>query len=316
MHSCVQSRWVAEKMLWITAYEEGKSITKIARDVGVTRDTVYKWIGRYKESGISGLQPKKPGSKHGRHPFRLDPHIIDRVVEIHSEYGEGPRKIVRKLRGEGIKVSHMSVYRHLVSRGKIVPRKKKRKSKDAKLHVCNQPGEELQLDVMHVDPLPGTEDALGRSRKGFNYQYTLIDDCTRVQYALLFNRLLQDNTCKFLDEVVSKSPLRMQKIRMDNGSENQSKVRSFLKARRINWIYNKPSRPDQNGKVERVHRTDNEEFYLRDYSRSFKERKTGLSKYLVYYNNQRPHFGLGMNGLTPLQKLQSFENYKTVDLIM
>lgn len=315
MHSCVKSRWVEEKMIWVTAYEEGKSVTEIARSAGVARDTVYKWLERYKRLGPQGLLPQRPGSPSGFHPLRTDSWVIDKIVDIYKEYGNGPRKIVRKLEKEGVKVSHMTVYRHLVGKGVITKRKRKRRRKP-NLHVADYPGEEVQLDVMHVDPIAGTEDRLGRTRKGFHYQHTLIDDCTRTQHATLFPNLSQDNTCEFLDRVIGKSPFHLQRIRMDNGSENQSKVRNLLKARKISWIYNQPSRPDQNGKVERVHRTDTQEYYLRSEATSFKERVLGLNKYLLYYNNKRPHFGLGMNGKTPLEKLRTFKQYQSVDLIV
>ena len=71
-----------------------------------------------------------------------------------------------------------------------------------------------------------------------------------------------------------------------------------------------------NGKVERTHRIDTEEFYLKDESRSLTERQMGLARYLLFFNNRRPHWGYGMDGKTPLQKLQSFKEYETVTLIV
>ncbi len=63
-------------------------------------------------------------------------------------------------------------------------------------------------------------------------------------------------------------------------------------------------KPAQNGKVERFHRTVDDEFYSRycfqdkdDLIRKFRE-------YLVYYNHEREH--LSLNGLTPLEKLRTY----------
>lgn len=318
MHNCIKSRWVEEKMLWVTAHEEGKKITQIAKNVRVSRKTIHKWLARYSQGGISGLMPEKPGAKTGTHPSALSRAVIAKIIDLYEEEDYGIRSIVYLLTKEGINISHMSVYRYLVARGKIVPHHRRRR-RIPKLHVCEYPGEELQLDVMHVDPIPGTEDQSGKkwaSRKGFHYQYTLIDDCTRVQYAGLFSRLSQDNTCLFLEEVMAKSPFSLAKIRMDNGLEFQTRTRGFLTKKGINYIYNLPSRPDMNGKVERVHRIDTEEFYLKDCSHSLEERQAGLVKYLTHYNNQRPHWGYGMDGKTPLEKLQSFKEYQTVTLIV
>lgn len=318
MHNCIKSRWVAEKMIWVTAYQQGKSITQIAQEAHVSRHTLYKWLGRFKHEGIGGLTPKAPGVKTGNHPSSISKDLVLKMIKLNDEEGYGIRSIVHELKKENISVSHMTVYRYLVSRGRIIP-KHKRRRKEPKLHVCDLPGEEMQLDVMHVDPLAGTEDTKEgkwRSRRGFHYQYTLVDDCTRVQYAKLFVNLSQDNTCMFLEEILSKTPFTVSCVRMDNGTEFQTKTRSFLKTRRINFIYNRPSRPDMNGKVERTHRIDTEEFYLKDLSHTFEERQTGLNSYLHHYNNKRPHWGFGMDGKTPLEKLQTFTQYQSVNLIV
>ena len=311
MHACIKSRWVEEKMIWITAHDEGKTVTDIARSAKVTRDTVYKWLGRFELEGMKGLLPRKPGSVTGTHPLRIDHGVITEIIDLFENEDLRTREIGRRLR-----ISHMTAYRHLIDKGKIKPERRRRRKKIPALHVCDFPGEELQLDVMHVDPLPGTEDKLGRSRKGFHYQYTLVDDCTRIQYTPLFPNLSQDNTCEFLELIISRSPFGFQKVRMDNGVEFQTKVKGFLQGRSINYIYNTPPRPDQNGKVERVHRLDHERFYLRDDSRTLEERRMGLARFLVYYNNERPHWGYGMDGRTPLAKLQSFREYQSVDLIV
>jgi len=317
MHNCIKSRWVEEKMLWVTAYQTGKSITQIASDVGVARKTIYKWLGRYNELGINGLMPVSPGCKTGTHPSALDGQIIAKIIDLYDNEGFGIRSIVHKLSKEGINISHMSVYRYLVNRGKITPHHKRRR-RIPNLHVCDLPGEEAQLDVMHIDPIPGTEDNSKKwhKRTGFHYQYTLVDDCTRIQYAKLFTKLSQDNTCYFLEEILRKSPFHVNKIRMDNGGEFQTRVRSFLESRKISYVYNRPSRPDMNGKVERTHRIDTEEFYLKDLSKTFEERQTGLARYISFFDNERPHWGYGMDGKTPLEKLQSYKEYQTVTLIV
>ncbi|OHB87811.1 MAG: hypothetical protein A3C38_04465 [Planctomycetes bacterium RIFCSPHIGHO2_02_FULL_50_42] len=85
------------------------------------------------------------------------------------------------------------------------------------------------------------------------------------------------------------------------------------KQRGIIHRLNRPSCPQQNGKVERSHRTDGEEFYrlqrTKDLDYLIKERK----KYDEFFNNCRPHMAL--EGLTPIEKLQSFSKYKSVTYV-
>ena len=68
--------------------------------------------------------------------------------------------------------------------------------------------------------------------------------------------------------------------------------------------------PKQNGKVERSHRTDDEEFYNQRRFRKPSKRIRKLALFLDFYNNRRPHSALSW--MTPLEKLWSFPQYQGV----
>ncbi len=127
MHSCIKSRWVAEKMIWVTAHEQGTSITQIAKGARVSRHTIYKWLSRFEAEGMYGLTPQRPGCKTGTHPSALATHIIFKIIKLYDDEGYGIRSIVHQLNKEHISISHMSVYRYLVSRGNIVPTHRRRR---------------------------------------------------------------------------------------------------------------------------------------------------------------------------------------------
>jgi predicted ATPase/class 3 adenylate cyclase len=59
-----------------------------------------------------------------------------------------------------------------------------------------QPGSRVQIDVKFIAPLPG-------SRKK-HYQYTAIDDCTRIRVLRAYDRCNQATSIRFLDEVLAK----------------------------------------------------------------------------------------------------------------
>jgi transposase InsO family protein len=73
----------------------------------------------------------------------------------------------------------------------------------------------------------------------------------------------------------------------------------------IGHVYIKPSTPRLNGKVERSHRIDQEEFYrmlegvVIDDTQLFNDR---LQEWEDFYNYNRPHGGLG--GQTPYERLR------------
>lgn len=94
--------------------------------------------------------------------------------------------------------------------------------------------------------------------------------------------------------------IRIKLIQTDNGSEFQSVFKKHIEEtmklkHQYIWIHT----PDQNGKVERSHRTDEEEFYQEteiDYS-NLEDINTKLKNWTNYYNAQKLHFALNFDTL-------------------
>jgi transposase InsO family protein len=107
--------------------------------------------------------------------------------------------------------------------------------------------------VKFISLLPG-------SRRKY-YQFTAIDDCTRLRVLRIYDRLNQKTAVQFLDYVVAKLPFRVECIQTDNGPEFQSAFHYHVLDRGIGHVYIRPATPRLNGKVERFHRIDAEEFY-------------------------------------------------------
>jgi hypothetical protein len=149
--------------------------------------------------------------------------------------------------------------------------------------------------------IPGTKKRL--------YQFTAIDDCTGIRVLKIYDTCSQSTAVAFANEVIRRLPFRIDVVQTDNGAEFQSNW--HLDALDIRHAYIKPWTPRLNGKVERSHRVDNEEFYqLLD--------KGGISDDVHLFNkkprdrenhhNDRPHGGLG--GQTPFERLLDRANRK------
>jgi transposase InsO family protein len=65
--------------------------------------------------------------------------------------------------------------------------------------------------------------------------------------------------------------------------------------------YIKPRRPQQNGKVERSHRIDEEEFWSQYGGQDFTEATRELEQWAHRYNHER--FSMALAGRTPMEKL-------------
>ena len=117
------------------------------------------------------------------------------------------------------------------------------------------PGHQIQVDVKFLI-FQGKD---GKTIK--RYQYTAIDDATRVGAYKVYDRHTQANAIAFIDHVIARFPFRIREVRTDNGHEFQAKCHWHVEDQGIRHAYIKPSSPQLNGKVERSHRTDEQEFY-------------------------------------------------------
>jgi transposase InsO family protein len=159
------------------------------------------------------------------------------------------------------------------------------------------PGHRVQVDVKFIEPLPGS------TKK--HYQYTAIDDCTRLRVLRIYPRNNQSTAIQFLDYVLEKLPFQVQVIQTDNGAEFQGAFHWHVLDRGIGHAYIKPATPKLNGRVERSHRIDAEEFYrmldgvVIDDAGLFNDK---LQEWEDFYNFHRPHGGLG--GQTPYERLR------------
>jgi hypothetical protein len=77
----------------------------------------------------------------------------------------------------------------------------------------------------------------------------------------IYPQLDQKTAIQFLDYVLERLPFRVEVIQTDNGAEFQSRFHWHVLDKGIGHVYIKPHTPRLNGKVERSHRIDAEEFY-------------------------------------------------------
>jgi hypothetical protein len=74
-----------------------------------------------------------------------------------------------------------------------------------------------------------------------HYQFTAIDDCTRIRVLEIFDRLSQDHAIRFLDHVLEKLPFKVEVIQTDNGAEFGSRFHYHVLDWGIGHVYIKPA---------------------------------------------------------------------------
>ena len=110
----------------------------------------------------------------------------------------------------------------------------------------------MQVDVKYV-----------RIAGRWAFQYTALDDCTRFRVLRLYRHLHRGSSLAFLAELRRAFPFPIRRLQCDNGQEFPFEFALAVEAAGIRHRYIRPRRPQQNGKVERSHRIDHEEFWSR-----------------------------------------------------
>lgn len=275
------------------------AVTDVSRELNVTRQTIYTWKARYQRFGIDGLIQKRKLRRDTPHN-KTSPEIEQLVLNTADTYWQdGVEALSDHIqRLYNLIISSTTVYRILkrngVRYGEHHPRTTKRWKKQLFAHQI--PGLELQMDTKYP----------------FGYKqgrviYTIIDDATRWVYAWTYTTANALNTLDFISRVQEQAPFLIQKIRTDQGKEFRAlAVQQYLADQAIEHRLNTPYCPEENGNIERFHRTLNEKCVVGMYPRdSLDTLQYKLTLFLQYYNHQKRHRGLGMEGMTPMKKLAS-----------
>lgn len=154
------------------------------------------------------------------------------------------------------------------------------------------PGQRVQIDVKFVPKSCLVGEA---AQEGGYYQYTFLDEYSRFRYLEAFQEHSTYSSAQFIRNCVRKFPFAIECVQTDNGSEFTNRLNSsatkkltlFEKTLAQLGIRHKlicPFTPRHNGKVERSHRKDNEEFYASHKFFSFHDFQKQLAVRQRQYN--------------------------------
>ena len=284
------------KRVIIQVNQKELSVDLGAQILGMSRQGLWKLKKQVAKYGWEALTGLKRGPKPYQRAWNKTPvWMEDKVEELFSNYSVGPDRLVWLLDDCAISISRATVYRILVRRRLLIP-KQPRKRGTVILYSKGYPGEEVQMDT--TEPL---------GKKGPTL-ITAVDDFSRYGFADCYFGNKATQSAAFLKRLINNAPFPINSVRVDNGSEFRGTFITTCKELGIKIIRNPVRHPTSNGKVERLHRTIEEECFWRvgakpddlDYASYW------LSRYLAWYNTKRRHGGYGMEGRTPQQRIEEW----------
>lgn len=173
-----------------------------------------------------------------------------------------------------------------------------------------RPAKKPRQPKRYTRPVPGDRIQIDTCKVGKKlYQFTAIDDCTRMRVLALYSSHTATDAAHFLKHhLLPQFPFPIQRIQSDRGSEFIGReFQDALRDNKIKFRPNRPRAPHLNGKVERSQRTDRMEFWStidNKAPREFLEEK--LAEWMFFYNQQRTHSSLHCK--TPYARLQELSD--------
>ncbi|MDO9397869.1 MAG: IS481 family transposase [Herbiconiux sp.] len=306
------------RMLIVQRHHDGMPQAHIAKAMGISRKCVRTWIKRYAEDGQDGLRDRS--SRPHSMPRRTSEELEQKVLTARGEHRRGqdwlgpecgvPARTVGRIlrRHDVVYLKHCDPMT-----GEVI----KASRSTAVRYERDHPGSLVHMDIKKLGRVPdgGGWKAGGRQRNegprpktkvGFDYIHTLIDDHSRLAYSEVLADETAETCAAFLlraaEDFAGRGIPIIEQLMTDNAMAYKARVLAEVCALlEIKQIYIKPHCPWTNGKVERFNRTLQTEWaYARIYL-SNDERTAALATFLDYYNTVRRHTSLG--GQPPTSRL-------------
>jgi len=301
-----------ERYRWLRPIlDEDMTIKALTKVSPFSERTIKYWLANYRKSGIEGLRAKSTRPK--TQPRETTIRIRERIIELRRETRFSALKLKWYLAEQGIDIHHRTIGKILKREG-LTRKYRVRKIKYLYVRALLQPGELVEIDIKYVP---------NRIKGRRYYQYTAIDSASRWRYLRVLDDCSSHSAMIFLKELVKVSPFQIRAVKTDNDSCFTNRYTGYLKSTdplnprlhafdllcrelSIEHYLIDPGKPQQNGKVERSHRTDQECFYDRTTFKNPAELQYKLRLWNMYYNDIK-HCSL--NGRSPNQALRLWVQY-------
>ncbi len=277
-----------------THLRTGRPIAELAAAHGVHRSWLYKLLARYRREGEAGLEARS------RRPLRSPTRIADRweesIVALRKEltdagFDAGAVTIHSHLCRRHDQVPSVStIWRVLRARGFVAPQPHKRPRSSYVRFAAELPNECWQADVTHV----------GLGDGSFLEVLNIVDDHSR---ACMESRAFVTTRSPDVVRALHRAGAVWgypEALLSDNGAIFTASYRGGIGAMEAELLsmgiasrHSRPYHPQTCGKVERFHQTLKRYLARQDPALTKKQLQTQLDRFVAYYNNQRPHRGVG-----------------------
>ena len=284
-----KDRVVLRKEFIVQATKEGANVSLLCRNYNISRKTGYKWLQRYKATGKTEDQPKRPLSS----PRQTHGLMVEQILKVRSKHPTwGARKIRASLLRAGLEgvPASSAIHKVLQREGCIQPHQATNNHFQRFEHAA--PNHLWQMDFKGHFAFA----------KGRCHPLTILDDHSRFSIKLAACLDEKGETVKPLLVEAFRTYGLPERINVDNGQPwggmaehaRYTRLSVWLMRLGIEVSYSRPYHPQTNGKDERFHRTLKQEVLQARYFRDLLHIQETFDEWRNVYNLERPHEGINM----------------------
>jgi transposase InsO family protein/transposase-like protein len=307
------------RRLIVERVQAGQPVAHVAKAMGVSRQCAHRWINRFNQAGLDGLEDRS--SRPRSCPNQTAPDVEERVLaarrthrcgpdQLTHEVGVPARTITRILRRNGVPRLHDCD----PLTGELI-----RASKTTAIrYERDRPGELVHMDVKKLGRIPpgggwkahgrqmGSTNQRKKTKIGFDYIHSIVDDHSRLAYSEIHDDEKGETCAAFFERAIdfyANYGITIERVMTDNhwSYKNTTRLSELIAGIGAKHKFIRPHCPWQNGKVERFNRTLQTEWAYRQVFGSNDARSAALPDFLHRYNHQRRHHALG--GHPPISRL-------------
>jgi transposase InsO family protein len=235
------------------AQEEGANRSELCCAYGISRETGYKWLRRYQAEGITGLRDRSRTPHHS--PNKTSPAMEQRILEGRGSHPTwGGRKLKRWLEDQGYEdIPAPSTITEILRRHDQLDPEASLKRQAMQRFEKQTPNELWQMDFKGDFATTSSQRC---------YPLTVLDDCSRFLVGLTAYGDYTYQTVKQHMTTCFRTYGLPDRMLMDNGSPwgddrdtPHTVFTTWLLRLGIPTSHGRPRHPQTQGKVERIHRT-------------------------------------------------------------
>jgi len=285
----------------------GLSLKEAEAEFKLSRQSVAKWVRRYREQGLAGLRDRS--SRPHRSPRGTSE---DRIMEIER---------LRRQRWTGVRIAlELGLSHATVSR--VLRRLKLNRIRDIEPRLPPNryehaaPGDMLHLDIKRLVRIQRPSHRVTGDRRdgvkgiGAEFLHIAIDDHSRIAFTAMYPDQTERSSTHFLAAAVAWYEglgIGIRRVLTDNGPCYKAN-RFAHTCRQLNLKHRRtrPYTPRTNGKAERFIKTAINEWAYASTFQNSADRTASLPAWTHQYNWHRPHASL--NQLPPISRAPLDDN--------